>query len=256
METAFFLLSKIVVLALQVETWLAIGLMGGLFGRPRLAFISRSLTLIAFLMIGIFPLGEILLRPIEAQFPPQSSPEQVDGIVVLGGVEDQRVTAHWQQPQLNGAAERLTAAAALALRHPNAQLLFSGGSGRLSDALVSSPDIPDIALDVFLSLGVDRERITWEKRSRNTTENARFSHEVASPAPGETWVLVTSAFHMGRALASFEAAGWQTIIPHPVDYRTGDFSAGIGWNLAGNLELLNIAIKEWVGRMVYRLSSR
>ena len=61
---------------------------------------------------------------------------------------------------------------------------------------------------------------------------------------------------MARALASFEAAGWREIIPHPVDYRTGRFSDGTGWNLSGNLEILNIAIKEWVGRLAYRLTGR
>lgn len=61
---------------------------------------------------------------------------------------------------------------------------------------------------------------------------------------------------MGRALASFEATGWGAIIPHPVDYRTGSFSDGIGWNLAGNLEVLNIAIKEWVGRLASRVFVR
>ncbi|KAA0909978.1 hypothetical protein FLO80_19220 [Aquicoccus porphyridii] len=61
---------------------------------------------------------------------------------------------------------------------------------------------------------------------------------------------------MGRALANFEAAGWGAITPHPVDFRTGRFSAGIGWGLVGNLEVLNIAIKEWVGRLAYRLAGR
>jgi hypothetical protein len=61
---------------------------------------------------------------------------------------------------------------------------------------------------------------------------------------------------MGRALASFKAAGWDDIVPHPVDYRTGSFSDGIGWNLSGNLEVLNITIKEWIGRLAYRLTGR
>lgn len=105
-------------------------------------------------------------------------------------------------------------------------------------------------------LRIDPDRITWEDQSRNTAENAQISYEVAAPASGETWVLVTSAFHMGRALASFEAAGWDDIIAHSVDYRTGRLSDGIGWNLSGNLEVLNIAIKEWVGRIAYRWTSR
>jgi uncharacterized SAM-binding protein YcdF (DUF218 family) len=260
MDTAFFILSKLIGLALQVETWLAISmvlsLLGDFLARPLLARRSSGVTLAMLLLIGIFPIGEVLLRPLEAEFPPRVTPEQIDGIVVLGGVEDQRATAAWGQPQFNEAAERLTAAAALAIQHPNARLLFSGGSGRLRDTVASRSVIPSVAVDFFVSLGIDPDRITWEDQSRNTAENARFSYGAAAPASDETWVLVTSAFHMGRALASFEAAGWGEIVPHPVDYRTGDFSDGIGWNLAANLNVLNIAIKEWVGRLAYRISGR
>lgn len=260
MDTAFFIFSKLIGLALQVETWLVIGmvvtLVAGRFARPHLARWSGSVTLAALLAVSIFPIGDILLRPLEAEFPPRAAPLQIDGIVVLGGVEDQRATTVWGEPQLNEAAERLTAAAAIAIAHPEARLVFSGGSGRLRNTVLAQPDIPSVAVDFFVSLGIDPDRITWEDQSRNTAENARFSYEVAAPASGETWVLVTSAFHMGRALASFEAAGWGEITPHPVDYRTGSFIDGIGWNLAGNLEVLNIAIKEWVGRMAYHLTGR
>lgn len=248
MDTAFFILSKLIGLALQVETWLVIGMVVSLvaarFARPRLARWSGSVTLAALLAVCIFPIGDILLRPLEAEFPPRAAPEQIDGIVVLGGVEDQRATAAWGEPQLNEAAERLTAAAALAIAHPEARLVFSGGSGRLRNTVLGQPEIPSVAVDFFVSLGIDPARITWEDQSRNTAENAQFSYEVAAPGSGETWLLVTSAFHMGRALDSFEAAGWGGLTPHPVDYRTGSFNDGIGWNLSGNLEVLNIAIKE------------
>lgn len=260
MDTAFFILSKLIGLALQVETWLVIGMVvslaAGRFARPRLARWSGSVTLAALLAVGMFPIGEALFRPLEMEFPPRAAPAQIDGIVVLGGVEDQRATAAWGEPQLNEAAERLTAAAALAIAHPEARLVFSGGSGRLRNTVLGRPEIPSVALDFFVSLGIDPDRIIWEDQSRNTAENARFSYEVAAPVPDETWVLVTSAFHMGRALASFEATGWNDIIPHPVDYRTGSVIDGIGWNLSGNLEVLNIAIKEWVGRLAYRSTGR
>lgn len=260
MDTAFFIISKLIGLALQVETWLVVGMVvtlaAGRFARPRLARWSGSVTLAAILAVGIFPIGDILLRPLEAEFPPRAAPEQIDGIVVLGGVEDQRATAAWRDPQLNEAAERLTVAAALAIAYPEARLVFSGGSGRLRNTVLGQPEMPSVAVDFFVSLGIDPDRITWEDQSRNTAENARFSYEVAAPAPDEAWVLVTSAFHMGRALASFDSAGWHEIIPHPVDYRTGSFIDGIGWNLAGNLEVMNIAIKEWVGRLAYRLAGR
>jgi uncharacterized SAM-binding protein YcdF (DUF218 family) len=260
MDTAFFIISKLIGLALQVETWLVVGMVvtlaAGRFARPRLARWSGGVTLVAILAVGMFPIGEVLLRPLETEFPPRPAPAQIDGIVVLGGVEDQRATAAWGEPQLNEAAERLTAAAALAIAHPEARLVFSGGSGRLRNTVLGRPELPSVALDFFVSLGIDPDRIIWEDQSRNTAENARFSYEVAAPVPDETWVLVTSAFHMGRALASFEATGWNDIIPHPVDYRTGSVIDGIGWNLSGNLEVLNIAIKEWVGRLAYRSTGR
>lgn len=260
MDTAFFILSKLIGLALRIETWLVVGMVtsltAGRFARPRLARWSGRATLAALLAVGIFPIGEVLLRPLEAEFPPRAAPAQIDGIVVLGGVESRRSTAAWGEPQLNEAAERLTSAAALAIAHPEARLVFSGGSGRLRNTVLGQPNIPSVAVDFFVSLGITADRITWEDQSRNTAENARFSYEVAAPDSSETWILVTSAFHMGRALNSFEAAGWDDIAPHPVDYRTGSFSGGIGWNLAGNLEMLNIAGKEWVGRLAYRLTGR
>lgn len=213
MGTAFFTVAKLVGIALQVETWLTLGLvlsvLGGVFARPRLASRSAVVTLAMFLLVGAFPIGDILLFPLEAEFRPQNAPTQIDGIVVLGGVEDLRATAQWGQPQLNAAAERLTAAVALAIQHPNARLVFSGGSGRLRDILSERPDIPSVAVDFFAAQGISVDRITWDDRSRNTKENARFSFELAKPASGETWVLITSGFHMGRALVSFRAAGWE-----------------------------------------------
>jgi uncharacterized SAM-binding protein YcdF (DUF218 family) len=260
MDSAFFILSKLVGFGLQIETWLAIGLtssvVAGRWGLSRSARWIGSSTLLVLLLITILPVGELLLRPLEAEFPPREAPEQIDGIVVLGGVEDPRTTEYWDQPQVNQAAERLTAAAALALKHPDSRLVFSGGSGQLRDWGERHLDLPSIAVDIFTSLGISPHRITWEDQSRNTVENARFSLAVAAPAPGETWLLVTSAFHMGRSVASFEAAGWLNITPYPVDFRTGDFRTGIGWDLAGKLGTLNTALKEWVGRAAYALTGR
>lgn len=70
MDTAFFIFSKIAGLCLQVETWLLIGLslsiLGGPVGLRRLAFWSGLLTLVTVLTIAVFPIGELILRPLEA----------------------------------------------------------------------------------------------------------------------------------------------------------------------------------------------
>ena len=71
----------------------------------------------------------------------------------------------------------------------------------------------------FEALGIAHERITAEEQSRNTVENAVFSQLLAHPQPGERWLLVTSAYHMPRAMAAFRAAGF-AVEAYPVDWRT------------------------------------
>lgn len=260
MKTGFFLLSKLLGIALQLETWLVLGLLVSLIaslrGRLRLAHITTFATLIALVAVSVFPLGEMLLKPLESAFPPRAAPAHIDGIVILGGVEDPRTSAYWGQPQVNQAAERLTGAAALALQHPEARVVFSGGSGRLRDLGPGEVELAPVAIEVLTGLGVAADRIIWEANSRNTAENARYSSEMVQPDRGEVWVLVTSAFHMRRATASFEAAGWPAIAPYPVDFRTAAFSDSISWGLADKLYTLNIAVKEWVGLLVYGATRR
>ncbi|WP_417211749.1 YdcF family protein [Antarctobacter sp.] len=253
MDTLFFIFSKFVGLFLQVETWLAVTLalavIAGLLGRKGLSAWLSAAAFLAVSVISIFPIGEILLAPLEAEYVAQNIPEQIDGIIILGGAESPRKTLRWNQPQLNDASERLIAAASLAIAHPESRIVYAGGSGRLLDNVAGRAPLPPIAIEVLSSLGIDADRIIWEDQSRNTAENAQLSFELVHPEPGETWVLVTSAFHMGRAMASFEAAGWRDVVPYPVDYRTGSFTGGIGWDFSSNLEDVNIAIKEWVGRL-------
>ena len=260
MDTLFFVFSKLIGLCLQVETWLAItlalGVLASLLGRKRLSEWLSFGAFLAVMLISIFPIGEVLLAPLETQYSAQNVPEHIDGIIILGGAESQRKTLRWNQPQLNDASERLIVAASLAIAHPEARIVYAGGSGRLLDTVAGRAPLPPIAVDVLSLLGVDSERVIWEDQSRNTAENAQLSFDLAHPEPGEAWGLVTSAFHMGRAMASFEAAGWRDLFPYPVDYRTGSFTGGIGWDFSSNLEDLNTAIKEWVGRIAYHLTGR
>jgi uncharacterized SAM-binding protein YcdF (DUF218 family) len=260
MDTLFFIFSKLVGFFLQTETWLvivvALSLWAGISGRKHLSASLSAAVFLAVTLISIFPIGEVLLSPLENEYPAQNLPEYIDGIIVLGGAESPRRTLRWNQPQLNDASERLIVAASLAIAHPETRIVYASGSGRLLDTVAGRSPFPPIAVEVLSSLGVDPERIIWENQSRNTAENAHLSFEMAQPKPGETWVLVTSAFHMGRAMASFEAAGWRDVVHYPVDYRTGSFTGGIGWDFSSNLEDLNTAIKEWVGRLAYQLTGR
>jgi uncharacterized SAM-binding protein YcdF (DUF218 family) len=260
MDTIFFIASKLIGTLLRPDTWIVIALglivLALLTQRRRLALWTGSVTLAALSTLAILPLGDLLLQPIERTYPAQPSLGRVDGIIVLGGGEDARAGAYWGQMQLNEGGERYTAALALARQFPEGRVLFTGGSGALRDLAGTSTSEADMAGQFFRDQGIAPERLLLEGQSRTTAENARLSLALASPAPGETWVLVTSAFHMPRAMRSFEAAGWSGLVPWPVDYRTSSFAYGIGWNLTRNLQVLNTAIREQVGQVAYQLSGR
>ena len=224
--------------------------------RLRVAKGASAALVLAILGIGLLPLGDLLMRPLEAGFPIQTLPAQVDGIIILGGGEDVAASMQSGQPQLGEGGDRYIAALELAQKHPKARLLFAGGSGRLRDINGQDASEAAIAEQIFRTQGISPGRLLFESQSRNTAENARLSRELAPPADDAEWVLVTSAFHMKRAMRSFTTAGWQNVAAFPVDFRTRNWRDGLGWNFQRNLALTNTALREWVGRVVYSMTER
>lgn len=260
MDTLFFIASKLIGALIRPDTWIIITLglvmFALLFHRRKLALTISAIIFMALVMLAILPVGDILLQPIEQSFPANPPLTRVNGIIVLGGGEDARASAYWGQMQLNEGGERYTEALALAHRFPEARVLFTGGSGALRDLTGSMTSEASMAGQFFNMHGVQPERILLEGQSRNTAENAVLSLALAQPAVGEVWVLITSAFHMPRAMLSFEVAGWEDLVAWPVDYRTSGFGDGVGWDLTGNLFVLNTAIREHIGQLAYRLTRR
>jgi uncharacterized SAM-binding protein YcdF (DUF218 family) len=131
-------------------------------------------------------------------------------------------------------------------------VLSTGGNGQLMGGASGA----EIARDIFFEAGLDKSRLILEGASRNTAENAVMSLELVPDNLDGDWLLVTSAFHMRRSVASFCAAGWKNIVPWPTDYRTGGFLDRIGWNFALNLNDLNTGVREWIGLAAYSLTRR
>jgi uncharacterized SAM-binding protein YcdF (DUF218 family) len=178
--------------------------------------------------------------------------------VVLGGDFDARLAARRGRASTGvHKAGRLIGFADLARRHPEAKLVFTGGSGNLLDQETKETVG---ARDLLTMLGIDPARVRFEGQSRNTYENALFSLAAAAPQPGETWVLVTSASHMPRAMGSFRAAGWTRVgaqlVAYPVDYWTAPGSRPVAFRFEGGFTQLAWALYEWTGLAVYRLLGR
>ncbi|WP_281481358.1 YdcF family protein [Thioclava sp. DLFJ4-1] len=139
---------------------------------------------------------------------------------------------------------------------PRGKLSSTAGSGALRNPTQETMPGAEVMAAALRETGIPHARLLLETRSRNTSENARLSLDLARPKPGETSLLVTSAFHMRRAMASFERAGWEEVVPYPVDYRAEGFLEYTAWVFAGHLDTLDLAIKEWVGIWAYAASGR
>lgn len=255
----FFIVAKLLgFFELASNLLISIGLVGIVllctrFTRLASWLIVTSLVLIA--IAGLSPLGNALILPLEQRFPPwDPSRGPPDGIIVLGGAINPQISAARGAAALNEAAERITATVTLARRYPNARIIFSGGNNAL---LFDGGVEAVIAVNEFEALGIARNRITAEEQSRNTIENAVFSRLIAQPKPNERWLLVTSAYHMPRAMAAFRAAGF-AVQAYPVDWRTqGIIDATRPFaSLSDGLGRTDTAIHEWFGLLAYRLSGK
>lgn len=252
----FFFLSKVLgFFALPSNFAVSAGLIGAfalLIGWARLGTALVVLAVLTIAIMGLSPLGNILLVVLEDRFPKPAATDTrpVAGIVVLGGSFDTLVSGARGEVALNESAERLTIVADLATRYPEARIVFSGGEGTL---FYSGASEAEVAARMFESFGIDASRITLEGQSRNTRENATFTRAMVEPRQGERWLLVTSAYHMPRSIGCFRAANFE-IEAYPVDYRTrGPEDMTRPFRSVGEgLRRVDIAVREWVGLFVYR----
>lgn len=253
-----FIAAKLLAFLTQPLAWVLVLLALGLTLQRwrRTAAGLRWAALLVLVVQGWQPLPDALLRQLETRHPGpdrQADLSRYAGLVVLGGaLEPAYVWAGHDQPALNGAAERMTAGLPLLQRYPHFQLLFTGGEG---DLLAQGMSEAERARRFYQSMGVAPQRLLLEAASRTTYENAVMSAALPNVDKTRPWLLVTSASHMPRALATFEKAGWN-VTPYPVDYCSGLQTPWSRYSLAQGASTWHLALHEYAGLLAYQLSGR
>jgi uncharacterized SAM-binding protein YcdF (DUF218 family) len=255
----FFVLSKIFgFIAIPSNLVILVGLAGVALLLTRYARAGRRLavaSLVLLAVMGLSPIGNALILPLEQRFPPWDATRGAPaGIVVLGGAIAPDISSARDAVALNEAAERVTIVAELARRYPSARIVFSGGTG----ALIYHEGIEaEFAQRLWVTFGIARERILLETRSRNTVENALFSKDSAQPKAGERWLLVSSAYHLPRAVGVFRKVGFP-VEAYPVDWRTRGNADALRpfFTVGDGLRRTDTAVREWVGLAVYWLAGQ
>ncbi len=270
-----FVISKLLLFVTQPLAWVVLLLIAGLLllrsglhvplqvqrenqSNPKSlwGFSLVSLALLVLVLQGWETLPDALIRKLENTYATQpASPDlrNYAGMVVLGGaLESASVWEGRSQPALNGAAERMVAPLPLMQQHPHLRLLFTGGEGDLLAQGLTEAQRAEI---FYRAMGLTSTRLILEDRSRNTFENAVLGAATAGMDVKKPWLLVTSAWHMPRAMATFQKAGWN-VTPYPVDFRTGRTTPWTDYSLSDGAAKWQLVLHELLGLWVYQLTGR
>jgi uncharacterized SAM-binding protein YcdF (DUF218 family) len=113
-----------------------------------------------------------------------------------------------------------------------------------------------IAKRFLVDLGVAEGQIMMEENARDTYENAKYAKEICQRKNYQKPILITSAFHMKRALFSFRKAGLD-IIAYPAGFRSKN-AQDLRWvsylPRSSSLEVTSDALHEYLGILFYKLA--
>jgi len=199
---------------------------------------------ILFYIISIPLTSNLLTHSLEYKYLP---PNKLDGdvVVVLGG------GATLSSPDLSGsgnlsgsAANRLLAAARIN-KKTGLPIIFTGGQ-----VFKTSGNEAEIAKRQLLDLGLSENAVIMENKSLNTTENANFTKVLLTKYNYTKPILLTSAFHMYRAVINFNNAGIKNLEIYPCDYSTNkklsmDFNSFVP--SSSSLSSSSLALHEYLG---------
>lgn len=217
--------------------------------RYRLGGFAVALLALTVLYFAATPLAVRLLGvPLERPYLKTQAVETLpvaDAIVLLGGGVG--YAGEFAYPELFEAADRVWHAARLYR------------AGKAPRVVVSGSNDLKAAVPLLVDLGVPREAMVVDNRSRNTYENSRFTERLLSEGrdaalPPPTVLVVTSAWHMPRALGNFSRTSLK-VTPAATDFKASYVIAGCRhwWDYllpsADTLAAVNYLAKEWVGRL-------
>lgn len=194
------------------------------------------------------PVGNRALAGLEYVYlPPEDL--KADAVIVLSaGIKETAPETFGSAALSNLSLERAVEAARIYRRY-KLPLLITGG------AVFSRGTEADAIKKQLVSLGVPAANIFTEGRSRDTRENALFSKPICDEKGFKRIALVTSAYHMRRAVWTFEKAGFKEVVPWPVGYSSSIRTRSYWMDyLPGSSDTLRKAIQERLGLLFYRLS--
>ena len=253
----FFYLSKIFWIAIQpLNLILFLFLVSALCMKLNflsLAKLSSFIAILGVVLIGFTQLSDLALKSLETKYRAPAELKEPYGIIVLGGGISANREGSPVSYELYGSADRLNVGLSLKRKFKNSKMIFTGGNNSLFGR---GKREADAARAMVIDLYGDDLGIIYENNARTTAENATETKKLVKNELHQEWLLVTSAYHMPRAVAVFEKAGFK-IKPYPVDFVSNALRFPyISTSSISQFRKMNIYLKEVIGAIGYRYSGR
>ena len=255
----FFILSKIFNFFLDPLNLLIISFLLFLLiiARAKKNKLRGTLWFVLFWSLILYkPIPEFLVKNLEDKFSYREETFlELEGIIVLGGSTGSgKIAKERNDISLGPGAERVFKGLQFLQQQPQGTVIFTGFSGNLFHEGLSEAEITE---KLIKALKVDSKKMLFEKRSRNTYENAFYTGKFIDDLKIKKWGIVTSANHMKRAIATFEKQHPEIVFePIPVDFQTANSIYWSPGNMQGSINLWRIYIHETVGYWVYKLTRK
>ncbi|MCB2293589.1 YdcF family protein [Clostridium algoriphilum] len=199
---------------------------------------------IAFYILSIPLTSDLLMHSLEYKYQP---PDKLNGdvIIVLGGGATLTSPDYNGSGNLSGSASNRLLTAARIHTKTGLPIIFSGGK-----VFNSSGNEAEIAKRQLLDLLISDNSVIIENKSLNTAENAKFTEVLLTKYQYTKPILITSAFHMPRAVINFNKSEIKNFQIYPADYTTNK-TLSVTFNSfvpsSSSFNYSSIALHEYLG---------
>lgn len=247
----FFILSKLLVIFLEPTLWITCLLIAALFVERK--SVKKKLFVASLILLLIFT-NKFLLDQFALTWDIRSKPptnQKYSCAILLGGFAG---SDRNEKGFFNASADRFIQGLTIIAQRQAPYLLISGGNSSLTKYKYQEADFVS---SQFKILHVADSQILIENKAKNTLQNASLTKKILDRKHLKPpYLLVTSAFHMRRALYTFKSAGLN-VVPYACDFKAGNSDTILGDFIPSSnpLYLWSFYIKEVVGYVVYSLQS-
>ncbi len=201
--------------------------------RYKLGRILLIIGLALYYIFSITPTVDLLLKPLEQEYSTVSDIQKADKIALLLGGRESDVLRSSEVLRIAHLTDHTT------------QIIISG-----TDSQNPNSGEALAVRNFFINRGVPKDNIIIEGNSRNTKENVKNIYDIVGD---EHFFLVTSAYHMKRAMLEFEKLGANPI-PAPIDFKSvGEYGILSYIPNSKNLRNSDLAMHEYFGIIFYNM---